>query len=290
MIVARYCKKLALSAFLAVPLVLQSIPVRALCASQWYAGAWKCSIDGRPATMHWWQWGRTVSHCDGGVCSQHETCEVGGRFAEAPGPWFRLVSNRSTRDEVFFTYKGDNTPWYLKGDSRAMSGWTTWAGNHYPLSCVKSGGSDYRLGLEPLRMWWSEQRGDNFTTATKKGDQDAMAARYRYVRVEGCVMRSPIAQSVPLKLWWSQTRGDNFITATGDGDGDAQASRYALIRTEGYVFPSGQPETIPLKLFYSDQRGDNFTLATAEGEHDALASGYRFVRVEGYVYPASFCH
>ena len=42
-------------------------------------------------------------------------------------------------------------------------------------------------GTVPLMLYWSAQRGDNFTTATAQGQADAQAAGYAYVRVEGYV-------------------------------------------------------------------------------------------------------
>jgi len=39
----------------------------------------------------------------------------------------------------------------------------------------------------PLKLFWSAQRGDNFTTATAQGESDALAAGYVFVRVDGYV-------------------------------------------------------------------------------------------------------
>jgi hypothetical protein len=42
-------------------------------------------------------------------------------------------------------------------------------------------------GTVPLRLSWSDARGDNFSTATPQGANDAIAAGYSFIRVEGYV-------------------------------------------------------------------------------------------------------
>src|SRR5262245_16266355 len=61
----------------------------------------------------------------------------------------------------------------------------------------------------PLKLYWSDRRGDNFTTATAVGEQSALAAGYQFSRVEGYVFTYPRPGTVPLKLYWSEQRGDN---------------------------------------------------------------------------------
>jgi len=139
--------------------------------------------------------------------------------------------------------------------------------------------------MVPLKLYYSDSRRDNFTTATSEGERDARGAGYRYARVECYLLRSQQADAVPLKLYYSDSRGDNFTTATKEGARDAVASGYRYVRDEGYLYADERPGTVPLKLYYSDARGDNFTTATAEGERNAKAAGYRYVRVEGYAFP-----
>jgi hypothetical protein len=43
------------------------------------------------------------------------------------------------------------------------------------------------LTLVPLRLYYSDERRDNFTTATDQGRRDAEAAGYRFVRFEGYI-------------------------------------------------------------------------------------------------------
>ncbi len=139
--------------------------------------------------------------------------------------------------------------------------------------------------MVPLKLYYSDARRDNFTTATSEGERDARGAGYRYARVECYLLRSQQTDTVPLKLYYSDSRGDNFTTATKEGARDAVASGYRYVRDEGYLYPDERPGMVPLKLYYSDARGDNFTTATPEGERSAKAAGYRYVRVEGYTFP-----
>jgi subtilisin family serine protease len=136
-----------------------------------------------------------------------------------------------------------------------------------------------------LKLYWHDGRQDNFSTATAAGEQDALAAAYGFVRVEGHILRNPEPGTVPLKLFWHGGREDNFSTATAAGEQDALNVGYVGIRNEGYIFSSQRPGTVPLKLYWHAGHGDNFSTATAAGEQAALASGYTFIRVEGYVYP-----
>ncbi|MBI4910608.1 MAG: hypothetical protein HY820_43750 [Acidobacteria bacterium] len=144
--------------------------------------------------------------------------------------------------------------------------------------------SHYGLPV-PLRLFYSDWRGDNFSTATSKGMQDAINAGYRFVRIEGYVFPNYQNGAVPLKLYWG--RSDNFTTATPAGEQDALAVGYTLARVEAYLYPNPQLGTVPLNLYYSVARGDNFTLATTTAETDAQNASYRFVRNEGYLLPVN---
>jgi hypothetical protein len=89
----------------------------------------------------------------------------------------------------------------------------------------------------PLELYWSDNRQDNFTTATDQGRKDA-AAGYAFVRREGYVWpRRDLAPLpvVPLAQYWHPGRGDNFLAA---GDRAAEVAReegYTYIRDEGYI-------------------------------------------------------
>jgi hypothetical protein len=139
-------------------------------------------------------------------------------------------------------------------------------------------------GRAALKLYYSDARNDNFTTATAEGERDAKNSGYRFIRIEGYLLRSQQEGTVPLKLYYSDARRDNFTTATAVGERDARAAGYRYVRTEGYLYPNDRQGTVPLRLFYSDARGDNYTTATGAGEDSAKSAGYRYVRAEGYLF------
>ncbi|HWO88808.1 MAG TPA: hypothetical protein VNL98_06635, partial [Gemmatimonadales bacterium] len=55
---------------------------------------------------------------------------------------------------------------------------------YLPLITQNSGSSDMTV---PLKLYWSGERQDNYTTATAEGEQAALAKGYRFIRVEGYV-------------------------------------------------------------------------------------------------------
>ncbi|HTU64013.1 MAG TPA: hypothetical protein VMF89_36355 [Polyangiales bacterium] len=134
-----------------------------------------------------------------------------------------------------------------------------------------------------LKLFYSDARGDNFTTGTAAGEQSALDNGYRYVRVEGYAFETSQPGTVPLRLYYNEPRGDNYTTGTADGEASARGAGYSYARIEGYVYETAQPGTVPFKLYWSRDREDNFTTGTVEGENSALAFNYSEVRVEGYV-------
>jgi hypothetical protein len=92
------------------------------------------------------------------------------------------------------------------------------------------------LALVPLRLYYSDEQRDNFTTATDQGRRDAEAAGYMFVRVEGYVFTTQeLDTSIPLRLYYSDEQRDNFTTATDQGRRDAEAAGYRFVRFEGYI-------------------------------------------------------
>ena len=138
-----------------------------------------------------------------------------------------------------------------------------------------------------LYLYYSGERGDNFSAATIKGIQAATGVGYQLVRKQGCILTEQLPDTVPLNLYWHAGRGDNFTTATGAVD--AQNAGYQFVRTLGYLYTSPSNDTVPLRLHWSAERGDNFTSTTSRGASDASAANYRSVRNEGYVAKPSFC-
>lgn len=139
--------------------------------------------------------------------------------------------------------------------------------------------------LVPLKLYWSAERGDNYTTATPRGEGLAKAAGYEFSRIEGYVFRTQKPGTVPLKNYWSAERGDNFTTATAQGERAALAAGYVFSQVEGYIYPTQQPGTVPLENYWSVDRGDNFSTATEIGKYHARAASYTFAWIEGYIVP-----
>jgi len=93
------------------------------------------------------------------------------------------------------------------------------------------------LGSRELKLFWSQNRGDYFISASSHGEDDARAAGYQFVRTEGFILPFEKPGTVPLKLYWSSSRKDNFTTATSQGVHDAEAAGYRFARIQGYVYP-----------------------------------------------------
>ena len=136
--------------------------------------------------------------------------------------------------------------------------------------------------LVPLKQYWNVIRADNFITPTQKGIDDANAAGYTFVRVEGFASPTPGVGLKPFTLMWNETT-DNFTTGTPSRIQHAKSVGYKEIRTECYIWENPAAGLIPLKLFWSAKRTDNYTTASPDGERDALAAGYIFAGIEGYI-------
>jgi hypothetical protein len=143
---------------------------------------------------------------------------------------------------------------------------------------------------KPLNHYWSNTRTDNFSTASQKGKNAALTAKYRFVRTDGYVLNTSSnaeGQAVPLYLYYNSARKDYFTTASPRGIKSAIAAGYNKVSVEGYVLKTVNSKFKnlykPLWLYYNNTRKDNFTIATPKGIKDAEAAGYRKVRIEGYI-------
>jgi Family of unknown function (DUF6006) len=109
--------------------------------TKWYFGNWNnCLIDGRPAKMQWKVVDDPQTSCDGNVCSSSSGVKVVGRFSDNGGAWVPLKVQSSSGNDLKIRYQGaepDN--WFLRYSptKKSASGWTTWRGNRYPLSCSR---------------------------------------------------------------------------------------------------------------------------------------------------------
>lgn len=143
--------------------------------------------------------------------------------------------------------------------------------------------SSTAMASVPLKLYYSSQRTDNFTTSSTRGIRTAEAAGYRYAGVEGYVESTSSTGRKPLKLYYHDGRKDNFLVADATSESIAKAGGYRFVRIEGYIYSNPGRGRKALKLYYNPQRQDNFTTASAKGEQNASNGGYRYVRTEGYV-------
>lgn len=100
--------------------------------------------------------------------------------------------------------------------------------------------SSQQPGTSALKLYWSDKRHDNFSTATTVGQQSAVDAGYRYVGIDGYVFSTQRPNTVPLNLYWNPAREDHMTTASATGIQAAKDAGYRFARTEGYVYPASQ--------------------------------------------------
>ena len=141
----------------------------------------------------------------------------------------------------------------------------------------------------PLKLYWSSERGDNYTTTGEQNGALAIGEGYRLVRTTACLAAFRQIGSFPLETYYSPDREEHITVATDSGRNSAIQAGYHKVRTEGYVYREQRTGTVPLNLFWSGERQDNFTTATPAGRRDASSADYQNVRVEGFAYPASDC-
>ena len=155
---------------------------------------------------------------------------------------------------------------------------------------VKGNAVNDSSNYEPLEHYWSSARKDNFSTASARGKKAAKAAKYRFIRQDGYVLKKASnaeGKAVPLYLYYSKTRKEYLTVSSSAGIKSANSAGYTKIGIEGYVLQSVNSAYKdlyqPLWLYYNDSRKDNFTIASLVGIKTAEAGGYRKVRIEGYV-------
>lgn len=113
-----------------------SSPVVASQAVGWWGGNWNCNIDGRSAQMKWIVVDDSQTTCNGNICSTTSGVRWQGSFSDNGSRWVPLTNPREgNRGGLYFRH-ADGNQWYLgKPAGNRTTGWTTWNGKRYPLSC-----------------------------------------------------------------------------------------------------------------------------------------------------------
>ena len=114
---------LAISCGLAL-FVASGNPTNASTIEGWWGGNWACNIDGRPAQMKW-------IPAEGGSGLYWK-----GSFSDNGSRWVPLTNARKGNQGGLYFNHADGNKWYLaKPAGNKASGWTTWNGQRYSLSC-----------------------------------------------------------------------------------------------------------------------------------------------------------
>ena len=104
----------------------------------WWGGTWTCNIDGRPARMKWSAVDDSETTCNGDVCSSTSGVRWQGSFSDNGSRWVPLTDPSKGKKGGLFFRHADGNQWYLPEPKRnKTTGWTTWNGRRYPLSCWK---------------------------------------------------------------------------------------------------------------------------------------------------------
>jgi len=115
---------------------LFSLPSHASLSVGWWGGTWTCNIDGRPARMKWSSVDNTQTSCDGETCSTVAGARWKGLFSDSGSQWAPLTNAHLGNDGGLYFRHADGNKWYLpKPKGNKTTGWTTWNGNRYKLSC-----------------------------------------------------------------------------------------------------------------------------------------------------------
>lgn len=104
--------------------------------SGWWGGSWTCDIDGRPARMNWSVVDNSQTTCQGDTCTSTSGVRWKGNFSDNGSRWVPLSNARQGNTGGLFFRHADGNQWYLpKPQGNRTTGWTTWNGQRYRLSC-----------------------------------------------------------------------------------------------------------------------------------------------------------
>lgn len=130
-------KRLAATALLAGVLAGGGPAAASQVAGGWYMGDWRCTLDGRPTRIVWDVVSVDHGASHGDVGTSVAGAERRGRFWDR-GSWANLSLGRATSTTVHFKH-ADGNNWHLRRASATQAtGYSTWEGRRYPLSCTKA--------------------------------------------------------------------------------------------------------------------------------------------------------
>ncbi|WP_077431723.1 MULTISPECIES: DUF6006 family protein [Pseudomonas] len=136
---AKYHSLLTASCNLTLFCLVVAGPAYAGMASGWWGGSWSCTIDGRAAQMKWTvvEASQTTDNGDGTATSTSGV-RWKGSFSDNGSKWVALTNPRLGNKGGMYFNHADGNRWYLpKPIGNKTTGWTTWNGQQYPLSCWK---------------------------------------------------------------------------------------------------------------------------------------------------------
>jgi hypothetical protein len=133
----------AASCLVGVSILVNHVAQASLIIPQWYFGWWDCQIDGRPSRMAWEVVNDPQPKCDDEFCTTTSGLKVVGKFSDSGGQWVPLAEQSINGDDFNLRYLGaEQDNWFLKRtppttppSGLSATGYTTWRGNRYPLSC-----------------------------------------------------------------------------------------------------------------------------------------------------------
>ena len=128
---------IAISCGIALSLAVSGASIASQVAG-WWGGDWNCNIDGRPARMRWNVVDDSQTTCNGDTCSTSSGVRWNGSFSDNGSRWVPLTNPRQVNRGGLYFRHADGNQWYLpKPTGNRTTGWTTWNGKRYPLSCWK---------------------------------------------------------------------------------------------------------------------------------------------------------
>ena len=140
-------------------------------------------------------------------------------------------------------------------------------------------------GTRPLRLFFSDQRLDNYTAAAPQGVLNAQSSGYRDAGVIGHLETAGLPGTKPLFCYFDPVTGDNLVSDLGRPAGYGECNLGADGNVEGFVYQSPQAGTVALNFWINDlDRRDAHTVTDVQSDGELIAQNYRKVRTIGHVF------